>query len=206
MRLEVERILQAEYGVSRETIERLAIYEALLQERGRTLNLVGRSTLSDIWQRHFLDSAQLWPLLAPAVPLLDMGTGAGFPGMVLAIMGMTNVHLSDNNQPKAAFLHEVATATGTLVTIHNCKVEALPSLAIGVVTARALTDLTKLLALGERFFAQGATGLFLKGAKADDELASARREWQFSTEIIASRTADQSSILRLAGIKRHKVA
>jgi 16S rRNA (guanine527-N7)-methyltransferase len=206
MQPDIRAILQGDYGVSRETLERLAIYETLLRERGKTLSLVGRSTLDDVWHRHFLDSAQLWPLLKPDAPLLDMGTGAGFPGMVLAIMGARNIHLSDNNQLKAAFLSEVAAATGTTVTIHNCKVEALPALEIDVATARALTDLGRLLALGERFFLKGAVGLFLKGAKANEEVAEARRHWQFSTEIIPSRTSDQSSILRLAGIKRHKVA
>jgi 16S rRNA (guanine527-N7)-methyltransferase len=204
MRPEVEQILTNTYGVSRETLERLALYETLLQQRGQTLSLVGRSTLTDIWQRHFLDSAQLWPLLDPAARLLDMGTGAGFPGLVLAIMGATGVHLSENNQQKVAFLHEVAAATGTEVTIHNCKVEALPPLPFETITARALSSLDHLFDLGERFFQNGAEGLFLKGGKAADEIAFARRRWDFQLETIPSLTSDQSSILRLAAIKRHK--
>ena len=190
------------YAVSRETLDRLAIYETLLQEHGQTLSLVGRSTLDNIWQRHFLDSAQLWPCFDVNAPLLDMGTGAGFPGLVLAMMGAGDVHLAENNQQKVAFLHEVAKATATKVTIHNCKAEALPPIKFKTITARALSNLDQLLFLGEKFFAKGAEGLFLKGAKADEEIAEARKAWDFSLSVTTSRTSEQSSILHLSRIKR----
>ena len=149
----------AKFDVSRETIERLIIYERLLQEWGQSLSLVGRATLDDVWHRHFADSAQLFPLMRG--PALDMGTGAGFPGMVLAIMGIDGTHLCDNNQKKIEFLQEVAFQTGAQVTIHNYKAEAVPDTGFSTITARALAPLDDLLKLTARFFsARRASGVF----------------------------------------------
>jgi 16S rRNA (guanine527-N7)-methyltransferase len=193
--------LARDYNVSRETMQRLATYHALLLERAPTLSLVGRATLEDAWDRHFRDSAQLFPLVQGQGPVLDIGTGAGFPGMVLAIMGIAPMHLADNNQQKIAFLQDVAAATGTDVTIHNVKAEALPDIEAGIVTSRALAPLADLLVLGSRFFARGATGLFPKGRKAPEEIDEARKRWHFTLETFPSATADESSILRLSAIR-----
>ena len=101
-------------GVSRETLERLRIYEALLRKWQAKINLVGPATLDDAWRRHFLDSAQLFPLLpANAQVVVDLGSGAGFPGLVLAVMGVPTVHLIESDLRKAAFLREVARETAT---------------------------------------------------------------------------------------------
>ena len=193
--------LAATYNVSRETMDRLELHHTLLVERSATLSLVGCATLADAWERHFLDSAQLYPLVLGRGGILDIGTGAGFPGLVLAIMGINPMHLADNNQQKVAFLSDVADATKTAVTIHNVKAEALPKMDIAIVTSRALAPLSTLLAMGARFHAAGAEGLFLKGRKAREEVAEARKLWDFDLESLPSLTSPESSILRLRQIR-----
>ncbi len=197
--------LEATYNVSRETIERLNVYHTLLVERSTTLSLVGRATLADAWERHFLDSAQLYPLVLGRGSILDIGTGAGFPGLVLAIMGINPMHLADNNQQKVAFLRDVADATKTLVTIHNVKAEALPKMDTAIVTSRALAPLSTLLAMGAQFHEAGAEGMFLKGRKAHEEVAEARKLWNFDLERLPSLTSPESSILRLRQIRPRNI-
>ena len=130
---------QAKSGVSRETLERLTIYADLLVKWQAKINLVGPETLADLWSRHMLDSAQLFPLIRPdAKRLVDLGSGAGFPGLVLGVMGAPDVHLVESDARKCAFLREAARLTGTTVTIHNKRIEQVAPLGADVVTARAL--------------------------------------------------------------------
>ena len=123
-------------GVSRETLDRLIAYDGLLRKWQPKINLVGPSTLPDAWKRHFLDSAQLLPLIPePDRPVVDIGTGAGFPGLVLAILGLPHVHLIEHNMQKIAFLQSVIQALDLPVTIHGKKVEAVKPFVAGTVTA-----------------------------------------------------------------------
>ncbi len=196
----------AMFDVSRETLARLDIYEAMLRDWGQTLSLVGRATLDDVWDRHFADSAQILPLVKSKGPILDMGTGAGFPGMVLAIMGIENIHLSDNNQKKIEFLQAVAQATGTAVTIHNCKAEAVPNRNFGTITARALASLDELLGIAARFFGPATQGVFLKGKAHPAELEAAQQDWMFTAAITPSLTNADSAIIRITNLERRKAA
>src|SRR5688500_8643620 len=181
-------------NVSRETLQRLEIYAALLVKWQAKINLVGPATLPDLWRRHFLDSAQLVNLLPQpdSLPraggggslvgggtLVDLGSGAGFPGLVLAIMTDWRVHLLDSDQRKCAFLRQVALDCGVLtqVTIHSKRIEQVTGIAADVVTARACAPLGDLLALAEPFIGEKGTGLFLKGAQAEEELTQAQRHW-----------------------------
>jgi 16S rRNA (guanine527-N7)-methyltransferase len=167
-------------NVSRETLPRLAVYAVLLEKWQAKINLVGPATLPDLWRRHFLDSAQLLPLLpAAAGTLADLGSGAGFPGLVLAIMTDWRVHLLDSDQRKCAFLRQVAVDCGIVdrVTIHPKRIEQVTGLAADVVTARACAPLAELLELAEPFIGEKGTGLFLKGAQAEEELTQAQRHW-----------------------------
>lgn len=185
-------------GVSRETLARLETYLALLTKWNRAINLVGRGTLDDPWRRHMLDSAQLYPLLpAGARRVADMGSGAGFPGMVLAIMGAPDVHLIEADRRKAAFLREVARATGTPVTLHTDRLESAPRLQADVVTARALAPLRQLLAYAQNLLAPGGLCLFLKGKNADTELTDAKSAWYIECDQVPSATNPGSSILML---------
>lgn len=164
-------------GVSRETQERLAAYVALLAKWNAKINLVGPATLADVWRRHILDSAQIHPQVADAGVLVDLGSGAGLPGLILAILGGPDIHLIESDARKCVFLHEAARVTGTKLTIHNKRIEAAPALEADVVTARALAPLVQLLDHAVRFLKPAGKCVFLKGARQADELTDARKSW-----------------------------
>lgn len=197
--------LRAELGVSRETLARLQLYAGLLQRWNRSINLVGRDSLPDLWRRHFLDSAQLLSFLPPAPPerprrLIDLGSGAGFPGLVLAILGTGEVHLVESDRRKCAFLREVARATETRVTVHPERIERLQGLRGEVVTARALAPLDRLLAYARPLLAPGGVCLFLKGRGAERELTTLDGAGKMTLESFPSRSAPDSLILRIGGL------
>jgi 16S rRNA (guanine527-N7)-methyltransferase len=191
--------------VSRETIAALETYAGLLRKWQKAINLVSGATLDDVWNRHFLDSAQLLPLLPPGDgPITDLGSGAGFPGLVLALVGGRAVSLIESDQRKAAFLGEVARATGCAgrVQIHAARVEALKPWATPIVTARALADLTQLLDWASPFLSTASVCIFPKGAKAEDELTAALRVWKMTPERVRSVTDPTGLILRLTHLER----
>ena len=199
----------ARLAVSRETAERLDAYVALLTHWQTIKNLVAPSTLDQIWSRHVLDSAQLLPLLGEARILADFGSGAGLPGLVLAILlaeqpGVT-VHLVESNGRKAAFLREAARVTGAPAVVHAQRIEAFVALApsgIELITARALAPLADLLALGEGLLKSGARALFLKGQDIEQELTEATKSWRIKFELIASLTDPTGRIVRIAAAER----
>lgn len=189
--------------VSRETLRRLETYAALLQRWAPAINLVSRATLPDLWRRHFLDSLQLLPLIAEerrATPrILDLGSGAGFPGLVLAIAGAGPVRLVEADRKKASFLREVARATGTEVEIHNLRIESLPPQAAEIVTARALAPAAKLLDWARPHLTAHAVCLFHKGRDAQAELTRLPRAVQDRAELLPSLTDPEARILRIRG-------
>jgi len=196
-------------NVSRETFLALETYETLLRKWQKAINLVSGATLEDLWRRHFLDSAQLMPLLPPDDPggaghITDFGSGAGFPGLVLAILTGRPTHLIESDQRKAAFLGEVARATGCAgrVQIHSARVEALKPWAAPLITARALADLTQLLDWASPFLSTASLCIFPKGAKAEDELTAALRVWKMTIERSRSVTDPTGLILRLSHLER----
>jgi 16S rRNA (guanine527-N7)-methyltransferase len=167
-------------GVSRETLERLEAYVALLTKWNAKINLVGPGTLPDVWRRHILDSAQIHPLVAGAGVLVDLGSGAGLPGLILAILGGPEVHLIESDARKCAFLHEAARVTATKVAIHNKRIDVAPAIAADIVTARALAPLVQLLDHATRFLKPAGKCVFLKGARQADELTEALKTWHMS--------------------------
>src|ERR671910_459950 len=194
-------------GVSRETRERLDIYADLLRKWQRSINLVGPRTISDLWNRHFTDSAQLLPLIPPAEKpatrvLVDFGSGAGFPGLVLAILGAGKVHLIESDQRKATFLREVARATGTPVTVHAKRIEQVAPFPADVVSARALAPLGDLLGFAAPFLHPDSLCLFPKGQMAEDELTAASRTWNINVDRIQSVTDPSATILRISQVSR----
>ena len=154
--------------VSRETEERFAVYAELLARWQRVKNLVAPGTLSEVWTRHLADSAQIVPLMPDALRWADIGSGAGFPGLVVAILlaGRPGAHvdLIEANARKCAFLREVARACGAPATVHNGRIEdVLPVLeSVQVLTARALAPLPALLEMGKTLLDGGTTAIFLK--------------------------------------------
>jgi 16S rRNA (guanine527-N7)-methyltransferase len=187
-------------NVSRETLSRFEAYHDLLTRWQATLNLVGGRTLGDAWGRHFWDSAQLHRHIAPDATLVDLGSGAGFPGLVLAILGGCTVHLVEADQRKAAFLREAARVTETEIVLHVGRAEALEPVAADIVTARALASIDTLLGLAAPWLRDGGVCLFPKGRLAEDEIAAARQRWRFSVTRIASRSDPDATILRLGDI------
>ncbi len=192
-------------NVSRETFSALETYAGLLEKWQKAINLVSPDSLKDLWRRHFLDSAQLLPLLpSGAAPITDFGSGGGFPGLVLAILTGRQVHLIESDARKCAFLREVAHATGIgpRVSVHNRRFDQLEPWPAPVITARACAPLDLLLAHVAPFLAPGTVCLFLKGAKADDELTEARRHWNMRLERRRSVTDPSGTILILDDLKR----
>jgi 16S rRNA (guanine527-N7)-methyltransferase len=190
-------------GVSRETRERLNTYADLLRKWQRSINLVGPRTIDDLWNRHFTDSAQLLPLIPPSARVLvDFGSGAGFPGLVLAILGVAEVHLIESDQRKATFLREVARATGTPVTVHAKRIEQVAPFPADVVSARALAPLGDLLGFAAPFLHPDSLCLFPKGQMAEDELTAASRTWNINVDRIQSVTDPSATILRISQVSR----
>jgi 16S rRNA (guanine527-N7)-methyltransferase len=198
---------QARLAVSRETLDKFRAYAALLTKWNRAINLVSPKSLDDLWRRHFLDSAQLHRYL-PGAPdpagriILDIGAGAGFPGLVLALLGCGQVHLVESDQRKAEFLREAVRVTGASATVHAQRIENLDLLGPDVVTCRAFASLSKILDLTQRFLLPENTqktpiGLFLKGRSVDEELTEARKKWRLQLERFESETDPHASILRL---------
>jgi 16S rRNA (guanine527-N7)-methyltransferase len=193
----------AELDVSRETLDRLAAYLDLLRRWQGTINLVGAATLHDPWRRHILDCAQLLAYLRSAPQtVVDLGSGAGLPGLVLAVLGVPGVHLIESDRRKAAFLREAARTTGAQVTIHACRVEQLEGCPANVVTARALAPLPRLVALAERFIGPDTVCLFLKGRSAPGELTEACKTWHMRPAMFRSRSDPSGVVLRLQGVAR----
>jgi len=222
--LEYDEFL-AETAVSRETGDRLRTYLALLEKWQRSINLVGRQTLQDPWRRHFLDSAQLHPLIlehrnragdddvtrsAPSPPVVvDLGSGAGFPGLVLAILGQLRVHLMESDRRKCAFLQEVVRATESDATIHPLRIEQVdPPAILGAaladcVTARACAPLDRLLGLAQPFLSRNGFCLFLKGRTVTEELTVAQKSWKINHALLDSASDAEGKILKITELRRN---
>jgi tRNA uridine 5-carboxymethylaminomethyl modification enzyme len=193
----------AEAGVSRETLARLEAYVGLLRRWSARVNLVGRSTLDDVWRRHFLDSAQLRLFLPnSAHTLIDLGSGAGFPGLVLAILGVPGVELVEADERKCAFIREAIRITGAPVELRGGRAEAMTARPYDIVTARACAPLDRLLGLAERFIGPRTRCVLLKGERAGEEIAVARESWTMEVSTRPSRTDPRGVVVCLEGVAR----
>jgi 16S rRNA (guanine527-N7)-methyltransferase len=189
--------------VSRETRARLDRLKSLLLDWNRRINLVAERDEGAIERRHIMDSLQLWPLLPVEGPLADLGSGAGFPGLVLALVAERPVHLIESNRRKAAFLIEASRILGlSHVQVHPMRIEAVPLSGMAVVTARALAPLSDLLPHAVRLLAPGGVAVSPKGRNAEAELTEAARHWTMRIERFQSRTDPEATILRLSDIRR----
>jgi 16S rRNA (guanine527-N7)-methyltransferase len=189
--------------VSRETLARLEAYAALLIQWSARINLIGRDTVVDLWRRHILDSAQLQPFVPKrARSIIDLGTGAGLPGLVLAILGVPGVELVEADSRKSAFLREAMRITEVAVVLRPCRIEAMPPHRVDVVTARACAPLGRLLGLAEPFLAPDSECLFLKGERVEEELTLARKDWTMTASQHQSRSDPRGVVLRLQQVAR----
>lgn len=189
-------------GVSRETLDRLAIYAELLQRWNPRINLVSAKTIPDLWRRHFLDSTQLIDI-APTGPVTwaDVGSGAGFPGLVIALARPdTQAILVESDQRKAAFLNTVIRATDAPARVVAQRIEAMPPLNADVLSARALAPLTALLKIAATHLKRDGTAIFPKGATYRDECKEALEHWTYRCETRPSQTEPAAVILKLTEI------
>ena len=197
----------ARLNVSRETSERLQCYVDLLKKWTPKINLVSKSSLDQVWTRHIWDSAQLLELAPNASHWVDLGSGGGFPGLVISCLAAESnpemkLTLIESDQRKAQFLRTVARETGVNATVIVERVERADLQNSDVLSARALSDLTGLLGFAERHLAQDGTALFPKGINWQKEVEDALTTWSFEQEQIKSKTESGAVILKIRGIKR----
>lgn len=190
-------------GADDSVVEAVAAVVALLERWQRRINLVARGSLADVWRRHVLDSAQLVPHLpeAPAT-IVDLGSGAGFPGLVVALVAGREVHLVESDGRKCAFLREAARLSGAPVIVHNQRVEALGGVTAEAVLARGCAPLPKLLALAQPVLGEHGIGLFLKGRQVGAELTEARKAWMMRPTLLPSRSDPSGTILKVEALRR----
>lgn len=198
--------------VSRETLKRLETFEVEFQKWSRRINLAAPSTLSELWRRHILDSAQLFALKPQAINWLDLGSGGGFPGAILAILLMERpdgrIELVESNHKKAAFLRAVLGSIGAPATVNICRIEDAASLidCPHVVTARALAPLPRLLGLAwpwlDADLPSPAVALFHKGREYATEIAESADNWRFNLVEHQSKIDPSSRILEISGVMR----
>lgn len=189
--------------VSRETLERLEIYVELLLKWQCAINLIGPRTVADVWGRHVLDCGQLMRYIPKdRSPVVDIGSGAGLPGLILAIMGVPDVKLVESDSRKCTFLREAARITKTPVEIVESRIEHLKNIAAGVVTARALAPLTTLTELSQSVTKRNTIYLFLKGKDLKNELTDLKKNWKMNWEVHPSVTNPDGSILKMESVAR----
>jgi 16S rRNA (guanine527-N7)-methyltransferase len=190
--------------VSRETGDRLAAYVDLIARWRTTTNLIAESTFASVWTRHVADSAQLIALAPQAKRWVDMGSGAGFPGLVIAIqladVPDAVVHCIESDQRKCAFMREAARVTGAAASIHPVRVEAVEPSSLGAVdavAARAFAPLPLTLELARRWIERGAIGVFPRGESGRDQVAALPEATAYAIEVLPSLLDARSAILRV---------
>ncbi len=189
--------------ISRETSAALERFAALLLRWNRTVNLVARKDEQRLWERHIADSLQLAALMQPVSErAIDLGSGAGFPGLPLALATGVHFDLIEADQRKAAFLREAARVTGASVLVHATRIETARIDPAPLITARALAPLPKLLGLAAPLLKAGGICLFLKGANVQAELTDAATQWHMHVDILPSQTAPEACILRISDLSR----
>jgi 16S rRNA (guanine527-N7)-methyltransferase len=202
-----KRALTIKLDVSRETLDRLEAFVALVEKWNPVINLVAKSSLSDIWHRHLEDSAQLVSMAQLGYYWIDIGSGGGFPGIVVAIIlqeiaPATRVVLIESDVRKSTFLRQAVATLGLSCDIYNARIESLHLQRGATLSARALAPLPKLLALSESLVEEGGVCLLMKGQSYLHELADARRSWSFECDIIKSQTNADAAVLKIRNIQR----
>jgi 16S rRNA (guanine527-N7)-methyltransferase len=197
-------------SVSRETLSALIDYSDLLTKWQKTVNLVGASTLPEMWRRHFLDSAQLLDLVTKPGPVwLDFGSGAGFPGLVVALLMQdrpewagTRVHLVESNGKKASFLQEIIRVTGAPAEVHHTRLEDMDPFPVDVISARAVAPVEDLIIYAMPFLSSQPLLIFPKGRDVDEELTLASKYWNIDLDKYPSKSDPEGVILCIKEVTR----
>jgi 16S rRNA (guanine527-N7)-methyltransferase len=200
------RDFQRATNVSRETLDKLQLYADLLVKWQKSINLVSKSTIDNLWRRHFMDSAQIAPLIENSrysqPTCADLGAGGGFPGMVLAAMEVGEWTLIESDTRKCVFLNEVVRQCEISATIRHDRVERVHDLRTDIVTARAFAPLDQLLAYSEPILKDGGTAIFPKGQRHQTEIIAAKAGWSFDLKEQGSETDEDGKILIIQKVKR----
>jgi 16S rRNA (guanine527-N7)-methyltransferase len=195
--------VEREYDVSRETMERLDRFAALLRDENERQNLVSRASLDHLWLRHIADSAQLLRFApSPAATWVDLGTGAGFPGLIVALLHQGPVTLVEERRLRADFLHRAAESLGVAVDIIAAKAERIPRRPFDVISARAFAPLGRLLQLGTGLSTAKSVWLLPKGRGAQTELEALDPSWQGDFRLEPSVTDSEARIIVAEGVRR----
>ncbi len=173
---------------------------SLLTKWQKAINLVGPKTLADPWRRHILDSAQIAAICGSTKTVADLGSGAGLPGLIIALLTGAPVTLVESDQRKATFLREAARETGTKVDVKTARIEEVPPLAADIVTARALAPLPKLLPWVSRHLKPEGKAVLLKGSEAEQELTLAAKNWTMNVERKKSLSEPSATVLILSNL------
>jgi len=194
--------------VSRETLDQLRALEDIAQKWTTKINLVSRESAKSLWERHILDSVQIYRAAPAQVGhWADLGSGGGFPGLVVAIFAQASdsplqVTLVESDERKCAFLRAALRETGAVATIINERIEAVPPLNADVLSARALAELSTLMLYAERHLASNGTAIFPKGAQWKNEVEAVKSEWKFDCSVIKSELKADAAILSIKGVSR----
>ena len=192
--------------VSRETFEKLKAFAELVRKWNPKINLVSKDSLNDLWSRHILDSVQIFELVPGPGKWVDLGSGGGFPGIVISILNQEernfDVVMVESDQRKSAFLRTAIRELDLAAKVKTERIEELECLEADVLSARALADLTKLLGFAELHLKRGGIALFPKGQSWQREDLEARQDWNYDLETVTSKTNSDAAILKIKDIAR----
>lgn len=195
--------LDSRFGIDEAIAARLETFAAHLEKWQKAINLVGPKTLPQLWRRHILDSLQLVPLIPQgARTIVDVGSGAGFPGLILALLDRWDVHLVESDTRKSVFLRDSARLCGATATVHAKRIESLSEPKADVLTARALAPVAELLALTEGLRTPETLCLFPKGRSARAELTEAEKTWTLAAETVPSLTDAEAVVVKISEVVR----
>jgi 16S rRNA (guanine(527)-N(7))-methyltransferase RsmG len=199
----VKQTRQGRYDLSRETSDRIAAFSEVLLRWNARINLISRGDESRVFERHISDALQLRQLIPARLQrAIDLGSGAGFPGLVLAITTGVHFDLIEADRRKATFLREAIRITNASATVYCVRVEHMSALPANLITARAFASLSRTLDLAHRFLAPGGVLLLPKGKSAEQELTEASARWNMTIEKFPSKTDPGATILRLSEVTR----
>jgi 16S rRNA (guanine527-N7)-methyltransferase len=198
----VQQEVRGAAALTADPTSRLHQFADLLLRWNTTLNLIATKDAGIVWDRHIADSLQLVPLMPAGIErAIDLGTGGGFPGLVLAIATRVRFDLVEADRRKASFLRTAVLETGAPATVHACRIEDAPLPPAPLVTARALAPLPRLLPLAARFLSADGVCLFMKGAKVEDELQAVGKDWAMTVRRVSSKTSADGVILRITELR-----
>jgi len=193
--------------VSRETMERLELFASELAKWNQKINLVSPATIPELWTRHILDSAQLYPLIdQKTAEICDIGTGGGFPGLILAILAKetypdAKVAMMESDKRKCAFLQTISGRLGLKTEVLATRIEKADPQNADIMTSRALASLSQLLSFAHQHLSPDGRALFLKGAKVDAEIEEALASWQFDLQKRRSETSAEAVVLEISNLR-----